>query len=929
MQSENITIGMLAHVDAGKTTLSEALLLKTGAIRKAGRVDSKDTFLDTDVYEKKRGITIFVGEAHSRLFDKNITILDTPGHIDFSAEMERTLQVLDYAVLIINACDGVTGYTKTLFSLLSRYHIPVFIFVNKMDMTGANRWSVFSQIKANLSENAVDFTDYSLTKKGLEAGSKESGLDLKEGVTGSKEGLDGLDEAAIERLSELYENIAVSDEAAMEEYLTNSELSLACLQRLLADRKIFPVFFGSALKMKGLDEFMEGLARLVTYKTYPDQLGLKVFKISRDSAGVRLSHVKVTGGSLKAKELVADEKINQIRLLQGDSSKALTSAVAGDICALTGLEKTKAGDSYGCDQESEIPLMIPVVSYAIKIEDGSDLALLVPKLRELEEEEPQLHVLYDSVVNQVQIQVMGQVQGEIIRQLIFDRFGVEVSFGQGKIIYKETIADTVEGIGHYEPLKHYSEVHLIIEPGARGSGIKIKDEASTDILPLNFQKQVISTLEYSELKGVLTGSGLTDLVITLASGKAHIKHTEGGDFREASLRALRQGLMKAESYLLEPYLNLDIELEQGLVGRVMTDLSQMGAEFKLSDGNADNMTSKISGRVPVSAFADYSLTFSSFAGPSSSLRTSFAGYDRCKNEQEVIEACAYDPCLDTTASPDSVFCSHGSAELVKWDMVDERAHLESVKKNPLFAPYFGIDISQLKTELSLIKGPKKSDIEAIGTDEIDAIIRATSGANRKDDKRNPFKKRHESRIYNYDKAEEAKTETETEAKAEAKAEVKTQAKTEAKAEKSKKISKSYMLVDSYNVIYAWDELRDLASINIDSARGKLLDILANYQAMYGMELIAVFDAYRVKNHATEVYDYHNIHVVFTKTAETADRYIEKFAHEHGRQDRVRVVTSDGQEQIIILGQGCERVSSREFELEVKAMEEYIRENYMS
>jgi small GTP-binding protein len=857
---------MLAHVDAGKTTLTESLLYSTGAIRHLGRVDNRDTFLDTDSQERARGITIFSKQARIQLGDRPVTLMDTPGHVDFSSEMERTLQILDYAILVISGADGVQSHTDTLWQLLKRYQVPVFIFVNKMDQSGTNRARLLEQLKNRLSSSIVDFNFPD------------------------------------------YEEIALCDEALLERYLAGEQISTEETAMLIAQRKLFPAYFGSALKMSGVDSLIDGLSTYICDRVYDDTFGAKVYKISRDATGSRLTHMKLTGGTLSARtELDGYGKINQIRIYNGEKFTSVSEVSAGDVCAVTGLENTYAGLSLGNDTDTGTPVLEPVLTYQLIPEDGTDPVTLIPKLRMLEEEDPELHIVWNELTKEIHIQVMGMVQIEILTELIKSRFGVDVTFGTGRIVYKETIANTVEGVGHFEPLRHYAEVHLLIEPLEEGSGIEYELDCPEDTLSRNWQRLVLTHLCEKTHRGVLTGSPLTDVRITLVAGRAHLKHTVGGDFRQATYRAVRQGLMQAESVLLEPYYEFNLELPTNCVGRAMTDFERMCGSFTLADTASETGMSLITGIVPVSSFKDYQLELNSYTKGLGKISCRMAGYKRCHNTEEVLAQRLYDPLSDTRNPCDSVFCAGGAGYSVPWDEVFSHMHIESVlaARTASSNEYTDYEEQLRKARRS---GRSVSD-EPIGTDEIDAILKSTYYSNSKksgEGSRNHYKK-YSSRRYDYNPKDSSY--------------------------KGKEVSHSsgerYLLVDGYNVIHAWKELDELAAINMDGARGRLLDILCNYQAMTHYCLIVVFDAYRVKGHDTEILDYHNIHVVYTKEAETADRYIEKFAHEHGRNDYVRVATSDGQEQIIIIGQGCTLVSAREFEQEVKEVEEKIRKEYLN
>ena len=847
-----LAIGMLAHVDAGKTTLSEAMLYLSGTIRRLGRVDDRDAFLDTDRLERMRGITIFSKQAVLKLDDWQLTLLDTPGHVDFSAEMERTLQVLDYAILIISGADGVQGHTETLWRLLKQYRIPVFIFVNKMDQEGTSKERLMEELKRNLHDNCVDFTDC-------------------------------WQEA-------FYEAVAVCEEKCLEQYLRQGSVDRESVRKLIRDRLLFPVFFGSALKLSGIEEFMREMAGLLLATPYPQEFGARVFKIARDGQGNRLTYLKVTGGELKVKDTLpgTEEKINQIRVYSGERFESVNVLKAGGVCAVTGLKTPRPGQGIGREEGMTVPLLEPVLYYRIALPEGMDIAQFLPKLRQLEEEEPQLHLVYQEELKELQAQVMGEVQLEVLKSLIQERFGVEVTFGDGNIVYKETIASPVEGVGHYEPLRHYAEVHLLLEPLERGSGLQFCTNASVDELDGNWQRLVMTHLQEKEHRGVLTGSSLTDLRITLTAGKAHPKHTEGGDFRQATYRAVRQGLMQAESILLEPCYAFCLEVPSEMTGRAMSDLDRRYADFTIRQSVQD--VTVLEGTIPAACVRNYQQEVYAYTKGRGRFSCRLKGYEPCHNTEEVLELSAYDAEADLENPASSVFCAHGAGFVVAWDQVPSYMHLPSTLRKE--GNREGEASCDSVTQAGAARRKEKTE-EWVGTDEIDAILEKTFYANRRENE----KPRHG---YMRKKA----------APAQAPVTVNYQ-------KKKTEAGKEYLLVDGYNVIFAWPELKELAAVNIDSARGKLQDILCNYQAFKGCELILVFDAYRVQGHETEILNYHNIHVVYTKEAETADQYIEKFAHENKGRYRVNVATSDGLEQIIIRGQGCGLLSARELEEEVK------------
>ena len=841
-----IVVGILAHVDAGKTTLSEGMLYTSGAIRTMGRVDNRDAFLDTYALERERGITIFSKQAVFPLGTTQVTLLDTPGHVDFSPEMERTLQVLDYAILVISGADGVQGHTRTLWNLLRRYEIPTFVFVNKMDQKGTDAEVLLQELKNVLEEGCVDFS--------------------------------------AKRDVHFYEEATVCSEDALEEFLEIGRLKKETLQELFLDRQLFPCFFGSALRLEGVKEFVEQMQELIKVPAYPETFGAKVFKIARDEAGNRLTYLKITGGSLKVKAVIEGQKVNQIRIYSGEKYEAVNEVEAGSICAVTGLSDTYPGEGLGAEQGTYLPVLEPVLNYQVIPTEGDDPILLLPKLRELEEEEPQLHIVWEEALQEIHVQLMGEVQLEVLKTLIYERFGAEVEFGQGNILYKETIQNTVEGVGHFEPLRHYAEVHLLLEPGEPGSGVQCMSVCSEDLLDRNWQRLILTHLMETEHRGVLTGAPITDIRITLVSGKAHLKHTEGGDFRQAVYRAVRQGLKQADSVLLEPYYEYRLELPSENVGRAMTDIERMHGTFGLPQTEADRTI--LTGMAPVSTMRDYQKEVHAYTRGNGTLQCTLKGYAPCHNTEEVLAATGYDSERDTLHPTGSVFCAHGAGFLVPWYEVKEYMHLPSIMQEK---PSDSSEEKQTAYRVS-----KETDAW-IDTEEVDRIIAQSVGANKKQ-KTLPKKK-----VPEYNKS--------------------------TSKPKKQEVRDEYLLVDGYNVIFAWEDLKDLAQVSIDGARGKLLDVLCDYQGMKKCNLIVVFDAYRVQGHKTEISTYHNIHVVFTKEAETADQYIEKFAHENGKKYNVTVATSDGLEQIIIRGQGCRLLSARELKDEIERTKKTLFEEH--
>lgn len=856
---KKLVIGILAHVDAGKTTLSEAMLYESGKIRKMGRVDKGETYLDTDAMEKERGITIFSKQASFSYKDMDITLLDTPGHVDFSAEMERTLQVLDYAVLVISGAEGVQGHTKTLWRLLARYQIPVFLFVNKMEQPRCDKAKLLKEIKEKLSDGCIDFTD-----------------------TASEEFL---------------ENVAVNDEAMLEEYLMNGMVNPECINALIAKRAVFPCFFGAALYGEGVEALLEGMYAFTDEPCYGSKFGARVFKIARDAQGNRLTFLKVTGGCLQVKDSLEgfdengtawEEKVNQLRLYSGEKYEICKEANAGSVCAVTGLSNTYAGQGLGAETEAETPVLEPVLTYRVILPPETDAAVILPKLRQLEEEDPALHIVWDETLQEIQMRIMGQVQLEIVQRIVKERFDVVIEFGQGNVVYKETIAAPVIGVGHFEPLRHYAEVGLLLEPAEQGSGLTFDTSCSEDVLAKNWQRLIMTHLEEKEHKGVLLGAPITDIKITLLAGRAHIKHTEGGDFRQATYRAIRQGLMESEPVLLEPYYAYTLEIPEKNLGRAMTDLERMGGRFEMPE-IAESMA-LLSGYAPVTCLGDYGKEVMAYTGGMGHLSCEYKGYYPCHNAEEVVESCGYNAENDLENPSGSVFCAHGAGYVVPWNEVKELAHVQY----PEIVD--GTKTSTLSKET--VETEKRVQVwdRVLATEEIDRILAQATHAN---------KRGEEQRKGIYGRKREKKAPV-----AAAEYEFKPVPKRE-----------EYLLVDGYNVIFAWEDLADLAKVTIDGARGRLLDILCDYQAMCGCELIVVFDAYRLKGHPTETVDYYNIHVVYTKEAETADQYIEKFAHQNSKKYHITVATSDGLEQIIIRGAGCALLSARELKEEIKRVKE--------
>lgn len=850
---KKLVIGILAHVDAGKTTLSESLLYLSGKIRKLGRVDNKDAYLDTYELERARGITIFSKQAMFDVEDTQITLLDTPGHVDFSAEMERTLQVLDYAILVISGADGVQGHTRTLWRLLAMYQIPVFLFVNKMDQQGTDKEKLVEELKKSLDEGCIEF------------GQSES--------------------------EAFYDQLAMCDEMLMETYLETGHIETLQVIKSIKERKVFPCFFGSALKLEGAEMLMQGIVKYAHVPSYPEAFGAKIFKIARDEQGNRLTYMKLTGGSLKVKDTLTnhdwEEKVNQIRIYSGQKFEAVNEVMAGGICAVTGLSQTRPGERLGIEEVSVTPLLEPVLSYQIILPEGCDPRVMLPKLRQIEEEEPELHIVWNETLQEIQAQIMGEVQIEILESLILSRFGVQVAFDSGRIVYKETIKSRVEGVGHFEPLRHYAEVHLLLEPLESGRGLQFAAECSEDVLEKNWQRLVLSHLEEKAHKGVLTGSAITDMKITLVAGRAHKKHTEGGDFREATYRAVRQGLKQAESILLEPYYAFQLELPEKMVGRAMTDIEKMHGTCEILQ--TDGEMTVLVGSAPVVTMRNYHREVVAYTKGHGRLFCSLKGYEPCHNGEEIIENIGYDSERDVDNPTGSVFCTHGSGFLVNWDEVKDYMHIESYLKDE-------------KETLSEQVGNNQGTVieeKHIGLEEIDQIINKTFYANQGE--KSIWKKRKTAHESYY----EPVTYT----------------------NRHKRSKEEYLLVDGYNIIFAWPELKELADNNMDGARISLLECLSNYQGIRKCQVIVVFDAYRVQGHREEVIDYHNIHMVYTKEAQTADHYIEKFVHDHQAKYHVTVATSDGLQQIIVRGEGGALLSARELKEEIERANEKVMQVY--
>ena len=822
---KKIIAGILAHVDAGKTTLAEAMLYRTGKLRKIGRVDHGDTALDTHALERERGITIFASQAVFSTDKMEVTLLDTPGHVDFSSETERTLGVLDYAILVISGLDGVQSHTLTLWKLLRLYGVPTFVFVTKMDFARKSREEIIENLNSELDGEFVDFGDEAAMSEGL----------------------------------------ALCSESMMEKYLGGETIDEREIAEAIKLRQVFPCFFGSGLKLDGIDEFIDALEKYTIQPEYSEAFGAKVFKISHDPQGVRLTHIKVTGGSIKVREMIGDEKISGIRIYSGAKFTTADEGKSGEICALTGLDKTHNGQGLGFEAAGERPTLEPVMNYRVVLPDGCDADTILPKLRELEEEDPQLHVTWNSHLKEIHVGLMGDVQAEILKSIVAERFGVKIDIDSGRVMYKETIENKVEGIGHYEPLRHYAEVHLIMEPLPMGSGLVFRTDCSEDTLDRNWQRLILMHLGEKQHLGVLTGSPITDMRITLAAGRAHIKHTEGGDFRQATYRAVRQGLMQAKSKLLEPYFSFRLEVPSEQIGRAINDIRMKSGSFDSPEESGG--ISVLRGRAPVTELNGYASEVAAYTGGRGHLYCESAGYDDCHNAEKVIAELAYDPEADLENTPDSVFCAHGGGFGVKWNKVGEYMHLEScLEKEKPYTP------------------PVNRRNLHIDDKELEAIMEREFGKPKYELYR-PTAKKNDGNQTDFEMTER----------------------------------KSYVLVDGYNVIFAWDELKSLADTDLGAARERLMEILCNYSAYTKNNVVLVFDAYKVPGNTGERFDFHNIHVVYTKERELGDVYIEKLISEIGKNDRVRVVTSDNLIQLSAVRFGVLRMSAAEFEREVDSV----------
>ena len=913
MTKQNLILGILAHVDAGKTTLSEALLHITGAVRKAGRVDHKDAFLDTNEMEKERGITIFSKQARFTSSRENVersyTLLDTPGHVDFSTEMERVLGVLDCAVLVISAADGVNGQVRVLWRLLDHYKVPTFLFVNKMDQDGADRAVLLSSIKKELSTKCVD----------VMPGNGPLSEQLAQG--------------------DVQEEIAVCDDALLNAYLEGEPVTNEQICRLTADRKLFPVLFGAALREQGVPALLECLDTLIQPPVYGDAFGARIFKITRDG-GARLTWMKLTGGRLSVKTPLAEctdekgspEKVEQIRFYSGSKYEARQEAVAGEVCAVTGLTRTRVGQGIGAEASGAEELLQPVLRCAVLLPPGEDLFKAYRSLRTLEEEDPTLHITYDEEKKEITAQIMGQVQKEILQRMIRERLGLRVSFGEPSIIYKETIARAVEGVGHFEPLRHYAEVHLLLEPGVPGSGLVFENRCRADILAVNWQRLIMTHLEEKRHRGVLTGAEITDMKISLLTGKAHLKHTEGGDFRQATYRAVRQGLMMTESVLLEPFYSFRMEIPQESLGRALTDLQQMGASFTQPD--LEDGRSVITGSAPVSQIANYAEQLAAYTRGEGQITCTLKGYEPCTNAEEIIAASGYDPELDLRNPPGSVFCAHGAGTPVPWYEVRERMHVDSGWRDPSDGPLTGKAMLGYAEEdlweedmsygsagrTGLRAGVRKAEKPASFSereaklfaeeDELRRIFERTYGPIKSrfsdeepDNGRSAKSWKRASRVISADPPDKRSHAA------------------------RKATEKEYLLIDGYNIVFAWEDLRELAAKDIMAARDKLIDMIVDFAGFRKEHVILVFDAYKVRGGRGEVIHVGGIDVIYTKEAETADLYIEKAAHELSKRYKVTVATSDAVEQVIIYGAGAYRMSAQNLLEELVLTKSLMREHY--
>lgn len=876
-KKKNITLGILAHVDAGKTTLSESILFHQGIIRNQGRVDHGNSFLDTDEMERQRGITIFSKQARFQVGEYQVTLLDTPGHVDFSAEMERSLQVLDYAILVVSAADGVQSHTRMLWSLLKTYQIPTFVFVNKMDQPQAEKETILRMLKESLSEECYE----------------EALYEAKD--------------------PETLELVAMADEQVMDAFLEAGDIEESVVRKLILQRKIVPCFFGSALKNQGVDILLERMSHLLLQRNWATKFGARIFKIERDEQGNRLTHMKLTGGTLRVKEELSSpewenpQKINQIRLYQGDKYELCEEAVAGEIISVTGLSYTKAGEGLGIENWQTNPVLQPVLGYKLTWSNPELSARSVlEKMRILEEENPELKIAWEEELEEIHVQLMGDVQIEVLHNLVLSRFGIEVSFSEGDVIYLETIQNVVEGVGHFEPLRHYAEAHLLLEPLPRGSGLVFERNCREDELALNWQRLILTHLAERVHKGVLIGAPITDMKISVIAGRAHNKHTEGGDFRQACYRGVRQGLMQAESVLLEPYFSFRIDVPAAMIGRVLTDVERLSGKSEAPILDQDQAI--LTGKAPVSTMRNYARELLAYTKGLGKISLVYAGYDVCHNEQQVIEQKGYDPKHDLRNTPDSVFCAHGSGFIVPWDEVHSYMHVESPRKKKEEHALEAFAARRQAEEMS--KAYAKELAYGQEDEQLMEIFERTYGKI----KDRSLPERHTVTAQSVKKDAQRKEDNRYQ---------------KLREKNQGKQKERYLLVDGYNIIFAWEELNELAKSNIDGARGQLMDVMCEYQGIERCHLILVFDAYKVKGNIGVMQHYHNIDVVYTKEAETADQYIEKTAHAMNHKDyEVTVATSDGLEQLIVWGQGCLVLSARQLKEEVKRAKDSLRTEFL-
>lgn len=878
--NNHLVLGILAHVDAGKTTLSEGLLYLNGSIRKLGRVDNQDAFLDTYAMERARGITIFSKQAELTMGELQVSLLDTPGHVDFSAEMERTLQVLDYGILVISGADGIQGHTRTLWKLLEQYNIPVFIFINKMDQQGTDRETLLAELQNRLDKGCIDFS---------------------QGLT--EECLDGI--------------AACGENELVEEFLETGTLQPASIAEAIKKRRVFPCYFGSALKLDGVEELIEGISQYACPPIYDEEFGARVYKISRDQKGTRLTHLKLTGGSLRVKEQLlhkgTEDKVDQLRIYSGSNFEAVPEVQAGMVCAVAGLEHTYCGEGLGKEADSDLPILEPVLKYRLVLPEDWDVHKAWRQLQELGEENPMLRLTWEESTEEIQVQLMGEIELEILKATIQERFDKTVSFQEGSLVYKETIEEAVIGMGHYEPLRHYAEVHLLLEPGESGSGLQIETQCSEDKLDRNWQQQVISCLEEQKHPGVLTGSEITDMKITLIAGRDHVKHTEGGDFREATRRALRQGLRKAKCQLLEPVYEFRLEIPSENSGRAMSDIQRMHGSFQQPEMEGEMTV--IVGQAPVASMSGYQSEVNAYTKGLGKLFCTLKGYMPCHNQEEVIEQFGYQPEEDTANPTGSVFCSHGAGTYIPWDQVEDYMHIDSETES-----YMSGGDTETLEEIKFVRRPiqTQSDGVFMSEEEVEEILKNTHGSR----KQKSYGKRDYDDGYDNIGYENSISQRAGENGEQKKSSY------EYKSKKNVAPKEKYLLVDGYNILFAWEELKALAQENLGAARDKLMDLLCDYQGYKNMKLLLVFDAYKVPGNTEKVMDYHNIQVVYTKEAQTADQYIEKLVHEKGKQYEITVATSDRAEQMIIWGEGARRLSARDLKEEMERAHSEMSERYL-